>query len=211
MCAPSKALNLQSVKIRSTQRLTTSVELTIALQEVTNVVKPVEGTYQAATQVKVLSPEIFNEVEADVLHYAESGTKGDVKVSCHLLYRGRRPWHGMRWKLSDLGKSSVFLKRYAETSQQRRGLADDAEEVGLSDSTLSMGKPCTCGSGQQCGICLNTILSNTQMLVNRSLVKYKQIVNWLRQLMNTSLKSRVRENRKHGSVGGIMAMKLYRI
>ena len=45
MRAPSKVLNLQLVRIRSTQRLTTSVEPTIALQEVTNVVKPMEGTY----------------------------------------------------------------------------------------------------------------------------------------------------------------------
>lgn len=44
MCAPSKALNLQTVKIRSMQRLTISIEPTIARQVVTNVVKPVEGT-----------------------------------------------------------------------------------------------------------------------------------------------------------------------
>ena len=57
MGAPRKAHSLQSVKIRSTQRLTTNVEPNIAWQEVTNVVKPMNGTYQAATQVKVLSPE----------------------------------------------------------------------------------------------------------------------------------------------------------
>jgi hypothetical protein len=149
MSAPSKALNLQLVRIRPMQRLTTSIEPTIALQAVTNVVKPMGGTYQAATQVKVLIPVIFDVVEADVFHCAESGTKGDVKVSHHLLYRGLRPWHDMRWKLGELGRSSVFLKRYAETSQQRRGLANDTEEVGLADITLSMGKPYTRGSGQQ--------------------------------------------------------------
>ena len=149
MSAPSKAFNLQSVEIRSAQRLTASVEPTIALQEVTNVVKPMEGTYQAATQVKVLSPVMFDVVEADVFHCAESRTKGGVKVSHHLLYRGRSPWHGMKWKLSELGRSSVFLKRYAKTSQQRQGLANEAEEVGLADSTRSVGKPRTWGSGQQ--------------------------------------------------------------
>lgn len=115
-------------------------------------------------QMKVLSPEIFNVVEADVLHNAESGMKGDDKVSCHLLYRGRRPWHGMRWRLSELGRSSVFLERYAETSQQRRGLANGTGEVGLADSTLGMGKPYTWGSGQQWSDGLSTCLVTLQRL-----------------------------------------------
>ena len=116
------------------QRLTTSIEPTIARQAVTNVVKPMVGTYQAATQVKVLSPEIVDIVEADVLLCAESRTKDDAEESHHLLYRGPRPWHDMRWKLSELGRSSVFLKRYAVTRQQRRGMANEAEEVGLTDN-----------------------------------------------------------------------------
>ena len=149
MSAPSKALNLQPVKIRPMQRLTASIEPTIALQTVTDVVKPMEGTYQAATRVKVLSSVIFNIVEADVFHCAESSMKGNAMVSYHLLYRSLSPWHGMKWKLGELGRSSEFLKRYAKTSQQRRGLADDTEEVGLTDSTRNMGKPCTWGSGQQ--------------------------------------------------------------
>ncbi len=51
-----EALNLQSVRIRPMQSLTNSIEATIALQEVTNLMKPIEATYQAATQVKVLNP-----------------------------------------------------------------------------------------------------------------------------------------------------------
>ncbi len=103
MSAPSKAPNLQSVKIRPMQRLATSIEPTTARQAVTNVVKPVEGTYQAATQVKVLSPVIVNIIEADVFHDTESSTKGDAMASRSSLYRGRRPWHGMKWKLGELG------------------------------------------------------------------------------------------------------------
>ncbi len=72
MRAPRKARNKQSVKIRSMQRLTTSIEPTTTQPMVTEVVKLVEGTYQAATQVKVLSPEIFNIIEADVVHNTES-------------------------------------------------------------------------------------------------------------------------------------------
>jgi len=164
MSAPSKALNVQPVKIRSAQRLATSVEPTAALQEVTNVVKPAEGRCQAATQVKVLSPVMYNVVEADVFHCAESSTKGDAKASHHSLYRGLSPWHGMKWKLSELGRSSVFRKRYAGTSQKRRGLAEDAEEVGPADSTLSIGKLCTWGSGWQWSDGLSTCFTDQQRL-----------------------------------------------
>ncbi len=167
MSAPSKAFNLQSVKIRSVQRLTTRIEPTIARQAVTNVVKPMEGTYQAATQVKVLSPEIFNIVEADVFHCAESSMKDDTLVSHHSLYRGLSPWHGVKWKLDELGRSSMSLKRYVGTSQQRQEPANDAEEVGLADSTLSMGKPRTWGSGQQYSDRLSTCLTNPQRLDQR--------------------------------------------
>lgn len=164
MSAPSEALKIQSVKIRSVQRLTTSTEPTIPRQAVTNVVKRMEGTEQTATKVKVLSSEIFDVIEADVLHYAESCTKGDTMVSHHLLYRGRSPWYVLRWNLGELGRSSVFLGRYAETSQQRRGLANDTEEVGLIDSTLSLGKPSTWGSDQQWGDCSRNSQTNTQIL-----------------------------------------------
>jgi len=108
-----------------------------------------EGTYQAATQVKVLSPEMYNIIEADVLHKTEGSMKGNVMVSYHSLYRGLSPWHDMRWSLRKLGRSSVFSKEYAGTSQNRRGLANGSEEVGLTDSTRSIGKLCTWGSGQQ--------------------------------------------------------------
>jgi hypothetical protein len=71
MSAPRKVRKIQLVRIRPMQSLTNSIEATIALQEVTNVVKPIEATYQAATQVKVLSPEIRHIIEVDVLLSAE--------------------------------------------------------------------------------------------------------------------------------------------
>jgi len=149
MSAPSEARNKQSVKIRSMQRLTTGIERSVTQQMVTNVVKLTEGTYQAATQVKVLSPEITNIIEADVLHKTESSMKDDAMVSHHSLYRGLRPWHDKRWRLRELGRSSVFLKEYVRTSRQGQELTNDTEEVGLTDSTLSLGKPSTWGSGQR--------------------------------------------------------------
>lgn len=164
MSAPRKVRKNQLVKIQPMQSLTNSIEATIALQEVTNVVKPIEATYQAATQVKVLSPVITNIIEANVFHCAEGSMKDDTMVSHHSLYRGPSPWHDMRWNLRKLGRSSVFSKEYVGTSQNRRGLANDAEEVGLTDSTRSIGKLCTWGSGQQWNVWLSTSQINTPRL-----------------------------------------------
>ncbi len=58
----------------------------------------------------------------------------------------------------------MFSREYVVSSQQRREAANDAEEVGLTDSTLSAGKPYTWGSGQQWRDCLNTCQTNTQRL-----------------------------------------------
>lgn len=161
MSAPRKVHKIQSARIRPMQSLTNSIESTIALQEVTNVMKPIEATYQAATQVKVLSPEMYDIIEADVLHKTEGSMKDDAMVSYHSLYRGLSPWHDMRWSLCKLGRSSVFSKEYARTSQNRRGLANNTEEVGLTDSTRSIGKLCTWGSGQQWNVWLSTSQINT--------------------------------------------------
>ena len=91
-----------------------------------------------------------NIIEVDVLVKTEDSTKGNDKVSYHLLYRGLRQWHDMRWTLYELGRSCVFSQEYVKTSQNRQGLANDIQEVRLTDSTPSIGKLCTWGSGQQC-------------------------------------------------------------
>jgi hypothetical protein len=164
MSAPREVRKNQPVKIRSMQRLTTSVEATTALKEVTNLMKPVGATYQAATQVKVLSPEISDIIEADVFHCTEGCMKDGAMVSHHSLYRGLSPWHDMRWSLRKLGRSPKLSCEYAGTSQNRRELANSLGEVGLADSTRSMGKPCTWGSGQQWNTCLSTCQNNTLRL-----------------------------------------------
>ena len=164
MGAPRKVRKKQSVKIRSIQSLTNSIEPTTGLHKVTSVMKPVGGTYQATTQVKVLSSEIPDIIEADVFHYAEGSMKDDDMVSHHSLYRSLSPWHDMRWDLCKLGRSSMFSKEYAGTSQNRRGLSKDIEEVGLLHSTRSIGKLCTWGREQQCGDCGSGNLNNTRRL-----------------------------------------------
>ena len=98
------------------------------------------------------------------MHYAEGSMNGGVKVSYHSPYRGQSPWHGMRWSLRKLGRSSVFSEEYVGTSQNRRELANDTEEVRLTDSTWSIGKLCTWGSGPKWEAWLSTSHNNTLRL-----------------------------------------------
>ena len=164
MSAPRKVRKNQLVRIQPMQSLTNSIEATIALQEVTNVMKPIEATYQAAMQVKVLSPGKSNIIEVDVFTQTEDNMKDDDMVSHYTLYRGLSPWHDMKWNLRELGRSSVFSRGYVGTSQSRQGLTNDTEEVGLTDSTRSIGKLCTWGSGQQWKAWLSTSHNNTLRL-----------------------------------------------
>ncbi|MFP3016555.1 MAG: hypothetical protein ACEY3H_03140, partial [Wolbachia sp.] len=48
----------------------------------------------------------------------------------------------------NLGNPFIFLLRYDRISQLRRGLTEDAKKAGLIDTTQSVGKPLTSGSGQ---------------------------------------------------------------
>ena len=145
MSAPREAFRIQLVKIQPRQSVANSLEQTIMLRKVTSVVKLMEWTVQGTTKVKVLSPEIPQIIEVDIFHLMEDSMKGNEKASYHSLYRDLRPCHVLRWILNELGRSFVFLSRYVGTSQQRQGLT----EVGLTDSTQSVGKPHTRESGQQ--------------------------------------------------------------
>lgn len=161
MSAPRKAFRIQLVKIQHRQSLANSLEQTIILRKVTSVVKLMEWTIQGTTKVKVLSPETPEIIEVDIFHTMEDSMKGNDKASYHSLYRDLRPCHVLRGSLNELGRSFVFLLRYAGTSQQRRGLTEDAKEVGLIDSTQSVGKPHTRGSGQQYSNWLRECYPNT--------------------------------------------------
>jgi len=100
--------------------------------------------------VKVLSLEIFYDMEVDAFCQAEDKISDNGKARYRVLHRDLRPCHVLRWNLRKLGRSFVFLLRYVGTSQQRRELTKDAKEVGLIDSTQSVGKPHTRESDQQC-------------------------------------------------------------
>ena len=70
MRAPREAFREKLVKIQLRQSLANSLKRTIMLRKVTNVVKLMERTIQGATKVKVLSPEISDIIEVDIVHFS---------------------------------------------------------------------------------------------------------------------------------------------
>ena len=99
--------------------------------------------------MNVFSSEMIYIIEADAFMDAEGNMNKDVMVSPYSLYRSLSQWHDMKWNLRELGRSSEFSQEYVGTSQQRRGLTNDSEEVGLIRSTRSLGKLSTWGRDQQ--------------------------------------------------------------
>lgn len=78
--------------------------------------KPARGSYQPATQVKVLSPEINDVRKADSFHMLEGGTLYFVKVRDTLLSRGLSPWDDNERIKQELGRSILFpIKGYLPT------------------------------------------------------------------------------------------------
>ena len=97
--------------------------------------KPPDGKYQTATQVKVLSPEIFNIEEVDSLHMLEDRMNCIYMARCNLLLRGLSPWYGIEWMLREPGRPGLLpQKRISENNSKRRGLGDGSSGVGLTHS-----------------------------------------------------------------------------
>lgn len=166
MRAPSKRKESQMVKIHRTQSLAGRVELNFAFEEVTNQVKPKERMNQAVMQMNGLSPVNFNVTEADVFHsYRKQnwrsrnwlGSFGSVGVLDNGMIQD-----GFNVNLGDPSCSFFAKGEYAKTSRKRRGLANDAEEVGSIGSTPSPGKPDTWGSDRQNGNCFSNGVAASQ-------------------------------------------------
>ena len=66
--------------------------------------KPPEGRYRTATQVKVLSPEITNIGRDDRVHFLEVSMSGSAMVSDRMPSRGLRPWYGVERRVQELGR-----------------------------------------------------------------------------------------------------------
>ena len=66
--------------------------------------KPLEGRYQTAMQVKGLSSEIFNVGRDHSVHPLEVSMTGSDMVSDRLPFRSLRPWYGIEWSVRELGR-----------------------------------------------------------------------------------------------------------
>ena len=162
MRALGKVDKLQLVKIQSTQSVASSVEPNFTYGEVTNHVKLRGGMYWVVTQVKGVSSEIPNIIEVDMFHCMEDRMCSCVKAN---------NYRSIGVKDHDTIQDGIYLNlgdplcsyesEYFKTSCQEQGLRKDAMEVGLAHSTLSMGKPCTWGRGQQYSVSLSTLNSLT--------------------------------------------------
>ena len=160
--ALGKADKLQLVKIQFTQSVADSVEPNSTYVEVTNHTKLEGGMYWVVTQVKDISSEIADIVEADMFHAMESRMCNCEKASnyCSTGVEGHDTIQdGIYLNLGD--PLYPYESEYFETSYQKRGSRKDTVEVGLFHSTRSMGKPYTWGRGQRYSANLSTLNSLT--------------------------------------------------
>ena len=94
--------------------------------------KPPAGMFQTATQVKVLSSEIFNIEEADSFHLLEGCINCTAMARRGLLFRSLRPWYDTERKLSEPGRPVQFLReQILGNNPKRKGFRDDCTGVGL--------------------------------------------------------------------------------
>ena len=162
MRALGKVDKLQLVKIQSTQSVASSVEPNLTYEEVTSHAKLKGGMYWVVTQVKDVSSEIVNIVEVDMFHSMEDRIYSCDKASSYCstgVSDHDTIQDGIYLNLGDPLRS--YESEYLKTNCQEQGLRKDAMEVGLTHSTLSMGKPCTWGRSQQYNVSLSTLNSLT--------------------------------------------------
>jgi hypothetical protein len=107
----------------------------VAFEEVTNQMESTKGKYQTATQVKVLSPVIFNVKNADSFHMLEGCMNYLDKVRDSLILRGLSPWYDIEWKLQELGRPKILpIKGIFADNPERRECGEGILGVGLTHS-----------------------------------------------------------------------------
>ena len=201
MGAPSKAYAVQLVKIQPEERLVAASELNFAPNSATNCREAKRMGYRAATQVKGLSPEINHCVGGRYCSYGSrqnsyvrnrQGYKSPTGSKTVARYQrdniGTRETHSALCERACNNKSTngKLLQKVLWESDQRivvmkRGNARGAK--GLAGEPMEQGHICRALTRIRDG---NKIVSKTY---NREAL----------------LKSRVRENLKHGSVRGFIA------
>ena len=132
-----KVNKLQWVKIQSTQQsIANSVEPDLTYGEVTNYAKLRGRMYWFIMQVKVLSLEMYDVINANFFHCVESSMR--VKILLVTTYYIRGKVCVMRWNLRKFRRFLYFRKKYIRESQNKLELANDIEEL----STQNIGKLC---------------------------------------------------------------------
>jgi hypothetical protein len=121
MRAPRKASDTQSVRIRSTQSLASSVEVNSAFVAATKQVKPEESMCQAATKVNVLSPVITSVVGVEAFHCDRKQHVRSRSSKVAESYRGLSQWHGTRWVFVELGRSIRLFLSESMRKQAQKG------------------------------------------------------------------------------------------
>ena len=94
--------------------------------------KPMEGKYQTATQVKVLSLVINKVKEVYSFHSLEDSTIYFDKARNRLLFRGLSPWYDIERKLQKLGRALTFLVKKRTIYGQVRDQKSELMEVNIS-------------------------------------------------------------------------------
>jgi hypothetical protein len=88
--------------------------------------------YQTATQVNVLSPEIFNIIDVDGFHLSEDSMIYFEKARNRSIYRDLRQWYDTEWMLQELGRSKwSHSKMIASNKLKKQGTSERHLEVGL--------------------------------------------------------------------------------
>jgi hypothetical protein len=109
--------------------------------------KLVDGSYQATTQVKVLSPENSRYWESRQCSYAGRRNSVERYGKLNTAPRGLSPWHGNKWNCQELGRTRLFRKGNLHINRRKGGCREDGLVVGLTHSTRRSGKPATWGRG----------------------------------------------------------------
>jgi len=201
MSAPRQVHIIQLVKIQPEERLATTSELNFAPRSVTSCREAKGMGYWAATQVKGLSSEINHRVGGRYCSYSrrqnshnrqwrgyESPTESETVARYQKDNVGTRETHGILHKgvrTNKPKKGKLFQKMSWESDQlivvMKRGNARGAK--GLT------GEPMGQGHIYQALIWITDVNNTDSKTYNREAL----------------LKSRVRENLKHGSVRGFIA------
>ncbi|MBT9161066.1 MAG: hypothetical protein DDT27_01440 [Dehalococcoidia bacterium] len=201
MSAPSKARVVQLVKIQSEERLATTSELNLAPSPVMGCREARGMGYWAATQVKGLSPEITIVSVADVVHLC-----------------GRQNSHSRYWQGYASPTGSETVARYQGDDMGTREAQGVPRYIGVcntkpidskvlqmtlweSDQLIVPWK-----QGNACGGkgLTGELLEQGHFLQTQSWSKEVNKTASVTYVREVLLKSRVRENLKHGSVRGLI-------